>query len=168
MLKKWNRSIHRYIGLIVSLFLIMWAVTGFLLLNVPWYQQEATDLKTTMIPVPSQPDQFTISYVGAKLVETGEYSWEEIRSISKSGDAFKVYVKRDPILRLTITQDGHIKALKQDPILDFFYGLHVGEWEDIHFVTVLEIISILTILLVLSGFVYFLPKRKAIRKPTRH
>lgn len=68
--------------------------------------------------------------------------------------------KRDPILRLTITQDGHIKALKQDPILDLFYGLHVGEWEDINYVTVLEIVSILTILLVLSGFVYFLPKRK--------
>ncbi|MCG5254733.1 PepSY domain-containing protein [Brevibacillus thermoruber] len=166
MLKKWNRNLHRYIGLIVSLFLIMWAVTGFLLLNVPWYQQKATDLETTMIPLPSQPEQFTISYVGEKLVETGEYSWKEIRSITKSGDSFKVYVKRDPILRLTITKDGYIEALKQDPILDLFYGLHVGEWEDINYVTVLEIVSILTILLVLSGFVYFLPKRKVMKKET--
>lgn len=164
LIKKWNRTIHRYIGLIVSLFLIMWAITGFLLLNVPWYQKEATDLKTTTITVPSQPDQFTISYVGTKLIETGEYSWNEIRSITKTGDSFKVYVKRDPILRLTITADGNIEALKQDPILDFFYGLHVGEWEDLNYVTVLEVISVLTIFLVLSGLIYFLPRRKFKKK----
>jgi hypothetical protein len=142
----------------------MWAITGFLLLNVPWYQTQATDLKTEMISLPSDPDEFTIAYVGAKLVETGEYSWDEIRSITKSGDSFKVYVKRDPILRLTVFADGQIDALKQDPILDFFYGLHVGEWEDLNFVTLLEIISVLTILLVLSGLIYFLPKRRFKKK----
>lgn len=46
------------------------------LLNFPWYQQKATDLKTTMIPLPSQPEQFTISW--GKLVKTGKYSWKEI------------------------------------------------------------------------------------------
>ncbi|TCP55946.1 PepSY-associated transmembrane protein [Tumebacillus sp. BK434] len=163
MFRRINRKFHRIAGLVVSLFLIMWAVTGFLLLNVPWYQEAATDLKVTQIPVAAQPADYTIAYVGEQLVKSGEYRWEEIQSISKSGDMFKVYVKRDPILRLTIDQEGQIKALKQDPILDFFYGLHVGEWEDLNYVTVLEVVSILTLLLVLTGYVYFLPRK---RKPS--
>ncbi|ATF10823.1 PepSY domain-containing protein [Brevibacillus sp. HB1.2] len=167
LFKKWNRNFHRYIGLIVSLFLLMWAITGFLLLNVPWYQEKATDLKTTMIEVPAKPEELTIAYVGEKLVETGEYSWAEIRSIAKSGDSFKVYVSREPILRLTVSSEGHITALKQDPILDFFYGLHVGEWEDLNYVTVLEIISILTAFLVVSGLIYFLPKRWFKKRETK-
>ncbi|WP_139491214.1 PepSY-associated TM helix domain-containing protein [Brevibacillus dissolubilis] len=159
-----NRTFHRYAGLIVSLFLLMWAVTGFLLLNVPWYQEEATDLKVTSIPLPDKAEAYTISYIGEQLTATGEYSWDEIRSIAKSGEAFKVYIARDPILRLTIDEKGHIHALKQDPILDLFYGLHVGEWEDLNYVTVLEVVSILTILLVISGLIYFLPRRK---KPSK-
>jgi len=160
MFRKTNRKFHRYSGLIVSLFLVMWAVTGFLLLNVQWYQEEATDLKHHSIAVPATLEEYTIAYVGDQLVKTGEYSWDEIRSIAKSGDSFKVYVKRDPILRLTIDQTGDIHALKQSPILDLFYGLHVGEWEDINYVTVLEVVSVLTIVLVGTGFIYFFPLRQ--------
>lgn len=164
MFLRLNRKLHRYIGLIVSLFWIMWVITGFLLLNVPWYQEEANDLKTTSISLPKQVEEYTISYVGQQLVDTGEYKWDEIRSITKSGDSFKVYVKRDPILRLTVDDHGQITALKQSPILDLFYGLHVGEWEDINYVLLLEIISVLSLFLVLSGFIYFLPKRLRFNK----
>ncbi|MGC5323940.1 PepSY domain-containing protein [Brevibacillus sp. SYSU BS000544] len=159
-MNKLNRNLHRYIGLIVSLFLMMWVITGFLLFNVPWYQEKANDLKTTSIALPATSSDYTISYVGDALIKTGEYKWEEIRSITKSGENFKVYVKRDPILRITVDKNGQITALKQDPILDLFYGLHVGEWEDINYVTLLEVISILVVILTVTGWVYFLPKRK--------
>lgn len=159
-----NRKLHRYAGLVVSLFLIMWAVTGFLLLNVPWYQEEATDLQHTKIEVPANQADWTLSYIGTQLVATGEYTWEEIRSVSKSGDKFKVYVSRDPILRLTIDHTGQIQALKQSPILDLLYGLHVGEWENLQYVTLLEVISVLTVVLVLTGYVYFFPLRRRMKK----
>lgn len=156
---RYNRKLHRYIGLVVGLFWIMWTITGFLLLNIPWYQEEAKDLKTTSISVPENNRFFTISYIGQELVETREYKWEEIHSISKSGDVFKVYIHRDPILRLTIDKEGSISALKQSPILDLFYGLHTGEWESINYVLLLKVISILSMFLTVTGFIYFLPKR---------
>lgn len=156
---RYNRTIHRYIGMGVGLFWLMWTITGFLLLNIPWYQDEAKDLQTNSITVPENNSDFTISYIGQALVGTGEYKWEEINSISKSGDVFKVYINRDPILRLTIDKEGSISALKQSPILDLFYGLHIGEWESINYVSLLKLISILSIFLILTGYIYFLPKR---------
>lgn len=60
-MNKLNRNLHRYIGLIVSLFLMMWVITGFLLFNVPWYQEKANDLKTTSIALPATSSDYTIS-----------------------------------------------------------------------------------------------------------
>jgi len=177
MLYKVARKLHLYIGIILTITMLILCLTGFYLNHQhDWFHKQSIQYQNTeynkMIDRAISLEKNHERRLPEAVQEAeaaGLFQIEQINSVNYAshglGYFYYVHLNDKNQTIIVVTEDGQIAKSYRDPLIKrWMRNLHIGITDSVNFVVINDITAIGMIYLTISGWVLFMKILKAKRK----